>query len=115
MFSTDKNIETISQLIKSLKDYIKLQKDLLQLNVVTKFARILTVLFLGVVFSLLLLLVIIFLSFAAVYALSTMMPTALAFLCIAGAYALLSVIIYYNRKNWIEGPLIRLFADILTS
>lgn len=115
MFSTDKNIEKLAQLISSLKDYIGLQKDLLQLNVVTKFAHILTVLLLGIVLSFFILLVIIFLSFAAAYALSAVMPTALAFLCIACFYIILLSIVYSNRNSWIKRPLIRLFADIMTS
>lgn len=114
MFSTDKNIDTLARLIETVKDYVGLQKDLLQLNVVTKTARVLTLLLLTIILSFFLLLLVIFLSFAAAFALSSFMPTALAFLTIAGAYFLLFVLFYAKRSQWIERPLIRFFADILT-
>lgn len=114
MFSTDKNIDTLAQLVKSVKDYIGLQKDLLQLNAVTKTAHVLTLLLLFVILSFFLLLIIIFLSFAAAFALSALMPTALAFLVVAGVYVLLLVLVYAKRNAWILQPLIRVFAGILT-
>ena len=33
MFSNDKNIETIAQLVEAIKDYVELQKDYLKLDV----------------------------------------------------------------------------------
>ena len=42
MFSNDKNIETIAQLVEALKDYIELEKDYLKLDVVDKAVRLLT-------------------------------------------------------------------------
>lgn len=114
MFSTDKNIDTLAQLVKSVKDYIGLQKDLLQLNAVTKTAHVLTLLLLFVILSFFLLLIIIFLSLAVAFALSSIMPTALAFLTIAGVYMLLLILVYAKRKTWILQPLIHLFAGILT-
>lgn len=114
MFSNDKNIENLAQLIRSVKDYIGLQKDLLQLNAVTKTAHVLTLLLLAIILSFFLLLVIIFLSFAAAFALSALMPTALAFLTIAGIYFALLFIVYANRQSWIQRPLIKLFANILS-
>ena len=42
MFSNDKNIETIAQLVEALKDYVELQKDYLKLDVVEKAVRLLT-------------------------------------------------------------------------
>lgn len=114
MFSTDKNIETLAQLVEAVKDYIGLQKDILQLNAVTKTAHVLTLLLLAIVLSFFLLLIIIFLSFAAAFALATIIPTAMAFLTLAGVYFVLLLLVYANRVSWIQRPLIKLFAGILT-
>ncbi len=42
MFSNDKNVETIGQLIEVLKHYIGLQSEYLKLDVVDKVVRLLT-------------------------------------------------------------------------
>ena len=42
MFSNDKNVETIGQLVETIKHYIGLQKEYLKLDVVDKVVRLLT-------------------------------------------------------------------------
>ena len=49
MFSNDKNVETIGQLIEVLKHYIGLQSEYLKLDVVDKVVRLLTVITMTVV------------------------------------------------------------------
>ena len=114
MFSTDKNIEKLAHLIEMLRDYIGMQRNLLQLNALEKTVRILTMLVLTIILSFFLLLIVIFLSFAGAFALSTVMHTALAFLTVAGVYVLLFVLVLANRKAWIQRPLVKLFAGILS-
>lgn len=115
MFSNDKNIEKLALIIESLKDYIGLQKDFLQLNAIEKTVRILTFVLLAISLSFFILLFIIFLSFAGAYALGEFMPTSLAFLVVAGFYLLLFILVYAKRKAWIQRPLVKLFAEILTN
>ena len=69
MFSTDKNIETIAQLIEVVRHYIGLQTKYMKLDVIDKIVRLLTALIMVAVLSLLLFIGLIYLSFAAVYAL----------------------------------------------
>lgn len=114
MFSTDKNIEKLAQLILSVKDYVGLQKELLQLNAITKIAHLLSVLLLAVVFAFFILLIIIFLSFSAAFALSAYMPSALAFLIVTGIYLLTLILVFSNSDKWIKRPLLKLFAEIMT-
>lgn len=115
MLSNDKNIETIHDLIIEVRDYLDLQKDLLQVTAVEKVVRLLSALVLTIVLAFFLLLVIIFFSFAAAYGLALLLPTPLAFLAIAGVYVLLFILAYAKRRAWIERPLVRTFADILTT
>ena len=80
MFSNDQNIETIGQLIETLRHYIGLQSEFVKLDVVEKIVRLLTAVLMMGILSLLLILVIIFLSLSAVHALSAIMGLPCAFL-----------------------------------
>ena len=70
MFSNDKNVETIGQLIEVLKHYIGLQSEFLKLDIVDKVVRLLTVITMTVVLLGLLTLTLIYLSFGAAFALA---------------------------------------------
>ena len=53
MLSSDKNVETIAQLVEALKSYMGLQKEYLKLNVIEKVVRLLTALTVAIVFIIL--------------------------------------------------------------
>ena len=113
MFSTDKNIETIAQLIEVVRHYIGLQTKYMKLDVIDKIVRLLTALVMVAVLSLLLFIGLIYLSFATVYALQPIMGMAAAFACVAGAYFLVLLLFVVFRKRWIERPLVRFLASLL--
>ena len=113
MFSTDKNIETIAQLVEVIRHYIGLRSKYMKLDVIDKIVRLLTALIMVTLLSLLLLIGLIYLSFAAVYALEPIMGTAAAFACIAGGYFILLLLFIMFRKQWIERPLLRFLASLL--
>ena len=73
MFSTDKNIETIAELIEAVSNYIGLQTKFVKLDVIEKIVRLLTALTMVAVLLLLLFIGLIYLSFAAAYALAPLM------------------------------------------
>lgn len=62
MFSTDKNIETIAELIEAVKNYIGLQTKYAKLDVIEKIVRLLTALTMLAVLLLLLFIGLIYLS-----------------------------------------------------
>lgn len=113
MFSTDKNIETIAELIEVIRHYIGLQTKYVKLDVIDKIVRLLTALIMVAVLTILLFLGLIYLSFAAVYAMQSFLGTAMAFACVAGIYLLIFVLCIVFRKKWIEGPLVRFLASVL--
>jgi hypothetical protein len=113
MFSSDKNVETIAQLVEVLKDYIGLQGEYLKLNVVEKTVRLLTALTLGVVLLILAVAALFYLSFAVVFWLTPYLGTGWAFCLMSFAFLLLLILVYSNRKTWIERPLVRFLADTL--
>ena len=113
MFSTDKNIETIAQLIEVVRHYIGLQTKYMKLDVIEKIVRLLTALIMVAVLSILFFIGIIYLSFAAVYALEPTLGTAAAFAAVAGAYFVVLILFVVFRKKWIERPLVRFLASML--
>ena len=113
MFSSDKNVESIAQLIEVLKDYIGLQKEYLKLDVIDKIVRLVTALALTVVLVILGIAVLFYLSFAVAYWLTPLIGTGWAFFLIALAFLVLLLLVFIYRKPWIERPLVRFLADTL--
>ncbi len=113
MFSNDKNIESIAQLVEVLKHYIGLQTEYLKLDVVDKVVRLLTALTMSVVLLGLLVLAIIYLSFATAYALAPLVGTAGGFCIVAGVHLILLALFIVFRHQWIEKPLVRFLASLL--
>ena len=113
MFSNDRNIETIGQLVEALKQYIGLQREYLKLDVIEKVVRLITAITLTVVLSLLVLIFLIYLSFAAAYALAPFVGTAWAFVIVAAVYLVIFLLVLIFRKRWIERPVVKFLASLL--
>ena len=113
MLSSDKNVESIIELIESLKDYIVLKKDYLKYDVVEKMVKLSTALVVGII--ILISGMLLYLSFSAVYLLTPYLGEAGGFAVIAAVYLLFIILVLVNRKAWIERPLVKLLASILLS
>lgn len=113
MFSNDKNVETIGQLVEVLKHYIGLQTEYVKLDVVDKVVRLLTAITMTVVLVGLLVIALIYLSFALAYGLSEWVGNTWGFSIVAGLYLFILVIFVIFRHQWIERPLVRFLASIL--
>lgn len=114
MFSNDKNIKTIGQLVEVIKHYIGLQSEYMKLDVVDKVVRLLTAIIMTAVLLCLFFIAIIYLSFAAAYALAALTGgLASAFCIIAAAYLFILVLFIAFRHKWIEKPLVRFLASLL--
>lgn len=113
MFSNDQNIETISQLVETVKHYIGLQKEYIKLDFVAKAVRIMTAIAITAVLGFLLVLMLIYLSFAAAFALAPAMGHVVAFATIAGLYFIVFLLFLIFRKQWIERPLVKFLASLL--
>ena len=115
MLSSDKNVESIAQLIEILKHYLGLQTEYAKLDVIDKVVRMLTAFALAVVFFMILIAVLLYLSFAVAFWLATYTGTAIAFLIVGGIHLLLFVVFFFFRKRWIEKPLVHFLASLLLS
>ncbi len=115
MFSNDKNIETIGQLVEVIKHYIGLQSEYVKLDVVEKVVRVLTALIMAGVLAFLLILMLIYVSFAVAYALAPLTGLVGAFAIVAAFYFVVLVLFIIFRKPWIEKPLVHFLASLLLS
>lgn len=113
MFSNDKNVETIGQLVETIKHYIGLQKEYVKLDVVDKVVRLLTAITVFLVLVGLLTIALIYFSFAAAYALSAVVGLTWGFCIVAAFYIILLILFVAFRHQWIEKPLVRFLASLL--
>jgi hypothetical protein len=113
MLSSDKNVETIAELVEAVKHYLGLQKEYVKLDVIDKVVRVLTVATLSVVLFLILIVVMLFLSLGVAYWLSSHIGLTAAFFSVAAFHAFLLLMAYAFRKPWIEKPLVRYLARLL--
>ena len=96
-----------------VKSYVGLQGEYLKLDVIQKVVRLVTALTLAIVLLLLGIAFLFYLSFACVYWLEPLTGTALAFFLVALFFLMLLILVFFNRKSWIERPLVRFLADVL--
>ncbi len=113
MLSSDKNVESIGQLVEVLKHYIGLQSEYMKLDVVDKVVRLVTALTMVCVLLVLLAISLIYLSFAAAYALASLVGMAWAFTIVAGVYIVILVTFFTFRHQWIEKPLVKFLTSLL--
>ena len=113
MFSTDKNIETIGQLIKLIKHNIGLQNEYLRLDIMDKTVRIITALLLFAVLTLIVIAILFFLSLSAALAMGQAIGYPAAFGIVAAFYIIIFILFVAFRKSWIGRPLIRFITSLL--
>lgn len=112
MLSSDENIETIGQLLRVAQHYFGLQSEYIRLDVIHKVVKVITLSAMVLMVAGLLVLALIYFSFAAAFALSTVTGLAGAFSIVGGVYILLLVIVVLNRHRWIERPLVKFLAGM---
>lgn len=115
MLSTDKNVETIAELIEVLKHYLGLQTEYIKLDVIDKVVRLLTATALAILLFLIVIAVLLFFWTGVAFWLSSFMGHTGAFLLVAALHVVLLFLFIMFRKPWIEKPLVRFLASLLMS
>lgn len=116
MFSNDKNIELLARLIGNLRHYGELRLEGLRLDMVSKITMLVSSLIVGILLTALVGVVVMFLSFAAVFALAPIVGGfVIACLIVAGGYLLVAGFIFKMRRRWIIDPIARLLVTIFLS
>ena len=113
MLSSDKNVESIVELVDALKEHVELQKEYLELNVIEKVVRLVTALTVAVIFVILGVAILFYLSFAIVYWIAPLTGLAMAFFLVSMFLVSLLILLCIFRKRWIEQPLVRFLANTL--
>ena len=113
MLSSDKNVESIVELIGALKEHVELQKEYLELNVIEKVVKLVTALTVAIIFIILGVAVLFYLTYAIVYWIAPLTGLALAYFLVAFFFAARLVLVCIFRKQWIERPLVRFLANTL--
>lgn len=113
MLSSDKNVETLAQLIVELRKYIGLQKEYLKFDVIDKVVRLVSAFILAIIFLLLALGIGMFLALSFAFWLADVVGLVVAFAIVAGVFLLLFLVVFTFRRPWIERPLVRFMANIL--
>ena len=115
MLSSDKNVETIAQLIEVLKHYLGLQTEYLKLDVIDKVVRLLKAATLALIFILIIVAVVMYFSFALAFWLGGLVGMTTAFLIVGAIHLLIFILFIIFRKPWIEKPLVHFLAGLLLS
>ncbi len=113
MLSSDKNIETLAQLIEQLKSYAGLQTEYVKLDAIEKIVRLLTAAALAIVLFLIVVAVMLFAAFGLASWLSGFMGWTGAFFVVSGLHVVLLLVVVMFRRQWIERPLVSFLANLL--
>lgn len=112
MFANDKNVETIGLMVEALRRYLSLQAKLWKLIGIEKTVRICTVVLMLVVFLIMSIFAVMFVSMAAACALEQSIGMVGALLTVAGVHIVLFLTFFLLRKPLIERPLVKLLMSI---
>lgn len=115
MLSSDKNIETLSQLIEETKRYVELRGKCWRISLVSKVSTLASALVLAVILFMLASAVVIFLSFTMASTLALWVGTVWGYALVTAFYFLVGVVIFINRRKWIEAPVVDFIASVMLS
>ena len=115
MLSSDKNVETIAELIEVLKHYLGLQKEYLKLNVIDKVVRLLTATALFILLFLILSATLLFFWMGIARWIAAYTGLTAAFLIVSAIHLAILLLFVVFRKSWIERPLVKFLASLFMS
>lgn len=106
MFSSDQNVESISRLLESAKNYGNLRLSSFEHSTIDKLTTIITGLIMGIVIMLVSFIVVVFLSAAIVVGIAPHVGGTLSALLIVSAfYTIVLLVVYGKRQSLIANPL----------
>lgn len=113
MFSSNKHIESIQQLLLELKNYYKLQKKFVYLDTAEKLTVLLSAIAIAIVVVILVALILMYATFALAYFIGNQLDSLpLGFILVAAGVLVVLLLFYVNRKRLIVQPLARFIARV---
>jgi hypothetical protein len=106
--------DNFSSLTENVKDYINLRVEYVKLLLTEKIAKLASFFLISVIFFILAMFLILFISFAFVFWFGEEIgPMYLGALIVVAFYILIGVLIYSMRHQWFFNPLVKQLAKIL--
>ena len=116
MFSSDKNIETIGQLIADLHQHVDLRLEYFKVDAVSKLSKLLTAVALSIIIFMFGALALWFVSIMAAAALAEWLHhEAAGYAIVVACYLAMACLIFARRKQWIEVPITHFLAQLFLS
>lgn len=114
MFSSEKNIESLRDLLGEVRAYMELRGERLKLDFVSKISRLLSAVALGLIIAVVMAVILLLLSNTLVSLLKEATGNeAVAFAIVAGGYALVGVMVYIFRRRLIVRPITSFICSLL--
>lgn len=114
MFSSEKNIESLRDLLGEVRAYMGLRGERLKLDFVSKLSRLLSAVALGLIIAVVMAVILLLLSNTLVSLLKEATGSeAVAFAIVAGGYALVGVMVYIFRRRLIVRPITSFICSLL--
>ncbi len=106
--------DNVSSMTENVKDYINLRIDYIKILLTEKIARLASYFLMSVIFFILGMFLILFISFAFVFWYGDEVgPTFVGALIIVGFYVLMGLVIYWMRYKLFINPLVKKLAKII--
>ena len=116
MFSSDKNIETIGQLIADLHQHVDLRLEYFKVDAVSKLSKLLAAIALSIIIFMFGALALWFVSMMAAAALGEgLYHEAAGYAIVVACYLAMACLIFVRRKQWIEVPITHFLAQLFLS
>jgi len=107
-------LDDINDLKKDVLEYIEVKLDLVRLHTAENLSRIFSNVATIAVIGYLLFFIILFISFASGFYIGSLLDSnELGFLCVAGFYTLLLILLLVFRKQIVERPVIKAIVRLL--
>ena len=116
MFSGDKNIKTIEELVAEIKNYFELQKKYVGLECVSKLVILLSALILGMIMFLIGAVAFILIAFCMASLVGDLTGSlTLGYASVAAFFVVLAIVVYVNRSRWITTPIVNFLGNLFLS
>lgn len=114
MFSTNRNVRTLTELVAEIKRYLELQKRYVGLEVVSKLVVLLSALILGMILFLIGAVAFILIAFCLASLVGDLTGSlTLGYAAVAGVFVLLALVVFANRRRWITAPIVNFLGRLL--
>lgn len=113
MFSSDRSVRTLQELVAEVRRYLELQKRYVKLEFVSKLIVLLSALILGLLMFLIGAVAFILIAFCLASLVGDITGSqTIGYAAVALLFVLIALLVYANRRRWITAPLVRFLGGL---